>query len=175
MKPRATTAAKPMRTARRLNDVAPVTGFATSKLLVIASLLHRGAIIRYRRLVGLSSVEFGIVAILGRRPPVSVAGICELIGMDKGQISRALANLARRRLIARTRNPSDAREVLVSLSTAGLAAHDRIVASSRERNTRLLDQLTADEIAVLFDLLERLTAAARDMLADELRADEIQT
>jgi DNA-binding MarR family transcriptional regulator len=172
MKPRATTAAKPMRTARRLNDVAPVTGFATSKLLVIASLLHRGAIIRYRRLVGLSSVEFGIVAILGRRPPVSVAGICELIGMDKGQISRALASLTRRRVITRTQNPADGREVLVSLSRAGLVLHDRIVASGRERNARLLDQLTADEVVVLFDLLERLTVRARELLGSELRADD---
>jgi DNA-binding MarR family transcriptional regulator len=172
MKRRPTTTGDQVGTAAHTDDAAPITGFAASKLLVIANLLRRGAIIRYHRLVGLSSVELGIVAILGRRPPVSVARICELIGMDKGQISRALASLTRRRVITRTQNPADGREVLVSLSRAGLVLHDRIVASGRERNARLLDQLTADEVVVLFDLLERLTVRARELLGSELRADD---
>ena len=46
----------------------------SSRLMVLANLLKRGAILRYKRLAGLSSVEFGLVASLGRRPPMSVAG-----------------------------------------------------------------------------------------------------
>jgi len=40
----------------------------SSRLMVLANLLKRGAILRYKRLAGLSSVEFGLVASLGRRP-----------------------------------------------------------------------------------------------------------
>jgi DNA-binding MarR family transcriptional regulator len=58
---------------------------------VLANPLKHGVILRYKRLLGLSSVEFGLVASLGRRPPMSVVGLAEAVGMDKGQISRALA------------------------------------------------------------------------------------
>src|SRR4051812_17217343 len=122
-------------------DLAPITAMMSSRLMVLANLLKRGAILRYKRLAGLSSVEFGLVASLGRRPPMSVVRLAEAVGMDKGQISRALAGLVSRRLVARAVNPRDNREVLVSLTRSGLAAHDTIVAGAQERNRRLLEQL----------------------------------
>ncbi|MGY3649868.1 hypothetical protein ACVWW2_005159 [Bradyrhizobium sp. LM4.3] len=70
---------------------APITAMLSSRLMVLANLLKRGAMLRYKRLAGLSSVEFGLVASLGRRPPMSVARLAEAVGQDKGQISRALA------------------------------------------------------------------------------------
>ena len=77
-------------------ELAPITGMLSSRLIVLANLLKRGALLRYKRLAGLSSVEFGLVASLGRRPPMSVARLAEAVGMDKGQISRALAGLVAR-------------------------------------------------------------------------------
>ena len=74
-------------------SLAPITVMLSSRLMVLANLLKRGAILRYKRLAGLSSVEFGLVASLGRRPPMSVARLAEAVGQDKGQISRALAEL----------------------------------------------------------------------------------
>ena len=146
---------------------APITVMLSSRLMVLANLLKRGAILRYKRLAGLSSVEFGLVASLGRRPPMSVARLAEAVGQDKGQISRALAGLVSRKLIAKTPNPNDSREVLVSLTRAGLAVHDAIVAGAQERNRRLLEQLSGDELETLLVQLDRLTAAAAEMLQTE--------
>jgi DNA-binding MarR family transcriptional regulator len=134
---------------------------------VLANLLKRGAILRYKRLAGLSSVEFGLVASLGRRPPMSVVRLAEAVGMDKGQISRALAELVSRKLVTRGVNPRDNREVLVSLTRAGLAAHDAIVAGALERNQRLLEQLSKEEVAMLLGHVDRLTDTAAQMLAAE--------
>ena len=50
-------------------ELAPITAMMSSRLMVLANVLKRGAILRYKRLTGLSSVEFGLVAALGRRPP----------------------------------------------------------------------------------------------------------
>jgi DNA-binding MarR family transcriptional regulator len=146
---------------------APITGMLSSRLMVLANLLKRGAILRYKRLAGLSSVEFGLVASLGRRPPMSVARLAEALGQDKGQISRALAALVARKLIAKAANPKDSREVLVSLTPAGLAAHDLIVAGAQERNRQLLDQLSKDEFEMLLLQIDRLTATAAAMLEAE--------
>ena len=136
--------------------LAPITAMMSSRLMVLANLLKRGAILRYKRLAGLSSVEFGLVASLGRRPPMSVIRLAEAVGMDKGQISRALAELVARKLVAKEVNPRDNRETLVCLTKAGLAAHDTIVAGAQERNRRLLEQLSKDEFKVLLDQIDRL-------------------
>jgi DNA-binding MarR family transcriptional regulator len=135
--------------------------------MVLANLLRRSAILRYKRMVGLSSVEFGLVASLGRRPPMSVARLAEAVGMDKGQISRALGGLVSRKLVSKTANPSDSREVLVSLTRAGLSAHDTIVAGGLERNRHLMEQMDRDEVAMLFSQIDRLTRKAEQMLAAE--------
>jgi DNA-binding MarR family transcriptional regulator len=149
------------------DELAPITAMMSSRLMVLANLLRRGAILRYKRLAGLSSVEFGLVASLGRRPPMSVARLAEAVGMDKGQISRALAGLVSRRIVARSANPRDSREVLISLTRTGLAAHDAIVAGALERNQRLLEQMDKDEIALLMKQIDRLTRKAERMLATE--------
>jgi len=148
-------------------ELAPITAMMSSRLMVLANLLKRGAILRYKRLAGLSSVEFGLVASLGRQPPMSVVRLAEAVGMDKGQISRALAELVARRLVAKAVNPRDNRETLVSLTRAGLAAHDTIVAGAQERNRRLLDQLSPHELELLLGHIDRLTATAAEMLAAE--------
>jgi DNA-binding MarR family transcriptional regulator len=139
----------------------------SSRLIVLANLLKRGAILRYKRLAGLSSVEFGLVASLGRQPPMSVIKLAEAVGMDKGQISRALAGLVSRKLVSRSVNPRDNREVLVCLTRSGLTAHEAIVAGARERNQRLLAELGPDEVAMLLGYIDRLTDTAAHMLDAE--------
>ncbi len=156
--------ASPIATAE---EAAPITALLSSRLMVLANLLKRGAILRYQRLTWLSSVEFGLVASLGRRPPMSVARLAEAVGMDKGQISRALAGLVSRKLVARAVNPRDSREVLVRLTRSGLSAHDTIVAGGLERNQQLLEGLSAEEVAGLLTQINRLTERAAEMLAAE--------
>ena len=147
--------------------LAPITAMMSSRLMVLANLLKRGAILRYKRLAGLSSVEFGLVASLGRRPPMSVVRLAEAVGMDKGQISRALAELVSRKLVAKADNPRDNRETLVCLTKAGLAAHDAIVAGAQERNRKLQEALRSEDLEVLLGQIDRLTEVAAQMLATE--------
>jgi DNA-binding MarR family transcriptional regulator len=149
------------------DEFAPITAMLSSRLMVLANLLRRGATLRYKRLVGLSSVEFGLVASLGRRPPMSVVRLAAAVGMDKGQISRALAELVSRKLVAKAVNPRDNREVLVSLTRTGLVAHDAILAGALERNQRLLEKLSREELAMLLGYLDGLTDTAAQMLAAE--------
>ncbi len=76
----------PARVAGNIDGVlAAITAMISSRLMVLANLLKRGAILRYKRLAGLSSVEFGLVASLGRRPPMSVIRLAEAVGMERGR------------------------------------------------------------------------------------------
>jgi DNA-binding MarR family transcriptional regulator len=167
---------KPARRARASlpepDQLAPVTAMVSSRLMVLANLLKRGAILRYRRTAGLSSVEFGLVASLGRNPPMSVIQLAQAVGMDKGQISRALAGLVERKLVARQVNPHDNREVLVSLSRTGTAAHEILLAGAIERTRSLLEDFDEGELSILLDQIDRLTRNAKKMLAEEKAGDE---
>jgi DNA-binding MarR family transcriptional regulator len=98
---------------------------------------------------------------------MSVVRLAEAVGMDKGQISRALAGLVSRRLVSRAVNPWDNREVLVCLTKTGLAAHDAIVAGALERSRRLLEGLSKDDLETLLGHIDRLTDTAAEMLAAE--------
>ena len=160
-------AVSPQPPAATGDELAPITAMMSSRLMVLANLLKRGAILRYKRLAGLSSVEFGLVASLGRRPPMSVVTLAQAVGMDKGQISRALAGLVSRKLVSKAVNPRDNREVLVGLTRIGLVAHDAIVAGALERNRRLLEELDKDEVAMLLGHIDRLTSKAEAMLDAE--------
>ena len=160
-------AALPAASSAGDDRLAPITATMSSRLMVLANLLKRGAILRYKRLAGLSSVEFGLVASLGRRPPMSVARLAEAIGMDKGQISRALTGLVARKLVSREVNPLDNREVLVCLTRTGVIAHETILAGALERNQRLLEGLSKEEAVVLLEHIDRLTDTAAKMLEAE--------
>jgi DNA-binding MarR family transcriptional regulator len=80
-------------------------------------------------------VEYGIVAVLGRRKPITIAGLAELLGMDKEQLSRAPSNLVRRKLVERSANPQDSREVLMALTSRTRRARDD---GSRELRAKCL-------------------------------------
>jgi len=107
--------------------------------MVLASMLKRGALRQDKRIAGLSAVAFGLVASLGRRPPISVVRLAEAVGMDKGQISRALAGLVSRKPVSRSVNPRDNREVLAGLREDEAAMLLRHVDELTETAGHMLD------------------------------------
>lgn len=141
----------------------------SSRLIVAANLLRRGAALRYKRQLGLSSVEFGIVAMLGHREPTPVRALAALIGMDKAQLSRALSALVSRRMVVRSANPADNRDVLVALTKEGLRAHDALIATAERVNAQLTEGFSAEEAMLVGDILDRLTQRAEALLAEEIR------
>ena len=153
------------------HQLAPVTGMVSSRLMVLANLLKRGAILRYRRTANLSSVEFGLVASLGHHPPMSVAQLAVAVGMDKGQISRALSGLVTRKLVSRHANPNDSREVLVGLTRSGKEAHAVLLQGAIERTEKLLDGFSAQALSQLLRQIDRLTENAEHMLEQEKACD----
>lgn len=61
----------------------------------------------------------------------------------------------------------DSREVLISLTATGLAAHDAIVDGAQERNRRVLEHLSEAELHALLRQVDQLTAIAAEMLESE--------
>jgi DNA-binding MarR family transcriptional regulator len=138
----------------------------SSKVLKLANVLRRGSTLVYGRKLGLSQVEWRIVALVGEHAPVSLNALADLLDLDKGQTSRSVSALVARRLMLREYR-RDGRGVRITLTARGAEIYGELMASALERNRVLLSGMTAEEKTQLFAILDRLTGIARTILAQE--------
>jgi DNA-binding MarR family transcriptional regulator len=122
----------------------------------IANKLSNSATAFYQREFGVNVTEWRIMSLLAIEPGIPASRICHVIGFDKGPVSRTLAGLEKRGLVAIRTDPNDGRSHSISLTTKGRTTHDRVIAAALERERRLLSCLSKDEQEVLINLLRRL-------------------
>lgn len=122
----------------------------------IANKLSNSATAFYQREFGVNVTEWRIMSLLAIEPGIPASRICHVIGFDKGPVSRTLAAMEKRGLIAIRTDPNDGRTHSISLSAKGRTTHDKVIVAAFERERRLLSCLSKDEQEVLIDLLRRL-------------------
>jgi DNA-binding MarR family transcriptional regulator len=92
----------------------------------------------YQREFGVNVTEWRIMAQLAIEPGIPASRICQVIGFDKGPVSRSLAAMERKGILTIAVDPADARRRVIALSAEGRSLHDRIIAVALERERRLL-------------------------------------
>src|SRR5215470_3410104 len=122
----------------------------------IANKLSNSATAVYQRNFGVNVTEWRIMTQLALEPGIPASRICHVIGFNKGPVSRTLAVMQRRGLVAIRTDPNDGRTHSITLTAKGRAIHDKVIVVALEREKRLLSCLKADEREVLIDLLRRL-------------------
>ncbi len=137
------------------------------KILILANLLRRAAASRYRRLLRLAGVEWGIVAHLGQGMPQTLNQIAGGMGLEKAQLSRTVSTLVRRGLVSKQINPHNNREVLISLTREG-RRHSRIILAAGETaNEQLLADFSDTDLSIFVGQIENLMRRARALLQSE--------
>lgn len=136
--------------------VLDLAAYVPALITFVSNKLSRGASALYRRHFGVGIIEWRILALLAVEPAIPAARICQVIGLDKGPVSRSLALMERRGLVGVRADEADTRRRLVALTPAGHALHDRIIAVALERERRLLACLTAEQRVTLVELLNLL-------------------
>jgi DNA-binding MarR family transcriptional regulator len=122
----------------------------------IANKLSNSATAFYQRQFGVNVTEWRIMSLLAIEPGIPASRICSVIGFDKGPVSRTLALMKKRRLIAIESDPRDGRSHSISLTSKGRATHDEVIAAALDRERRLLSCLDEQEQDMLIGLLRRL-------------------
>jgi DNA-binding MarR family transcriptional regulator len=107
-----------------------------------------------------SSVQFGVLAVLARRPEASQQDLCEELDLDRSTIADLVSRLERRGLIERRRDPADRRRNRLVLSAAGQATLDDLRPRAEQVEHVLTDGLSPDDRQVLRRLLLRVLAHA---------------
>jgi DNA-binding MarR family transcriptional regulator len=126
----------------------------------IANILSSGGSRLYQEAFGISLAEWRLMWVLWREAPLTAVRAAEIMGVDKGAVSRALAGLEQRRLVIVAMHPTDRRQRTIELSDTGGALYERVNLLALERERRLFSAFTAEELRVLGKLLRRLHAHA---------------
>jgi DNA-binding MarR family transcriptional regulator len=137
------------------------------RLHVVANLLSRGAAMRYKREFGVSLWEWRTIALLGAQAPLSLNELAAAAGLDKSQMSRVVAGLVERGIVARGADETDGRGVRLALSRSGEKLCEGLIRAAGERNDAFLDALSRSERECLEGALRKLGDQARAFIQQE--------
>lgn len=130
--------------------------YVPALLTFVANKLSRSATATYQKRFGINVTAWRILSLLAIEPDIPARRICQVIGFDKGPVSRALATMSSQDLVTVRPDPANRRSHVIALTAHGRAMHDRIITVALERERRLLDCLDAREQDMLIRLLVRL-------------------
>jgi len=122
----------------------------------IGNKLSTSATVFYQRNFGVNVTEWRIMSLLAIEPGIPASRICHVIGFDKGPVSRTLAMLRKRGLVAIRTAPDDGRSHSITLTARGRVNHDKVIVAALDRERRLLSCLNKDEREILIGLLRRI-------------------
>jgi DNA-binding MarR family transcriptional regulator len=129
----------------------------------VSNVLAAGASRLYRKEFGIGLSETRLMWVMTHETGLTVQRASRIMGVDKGATSRALASLVRRGLVDVEVDTADNRRRIMVFSETGGKLRDQITNLSVERERRINAIFSADELAMLRHLLNRLLAHARDV------------
>ena len=108
--------------------------------------------------IRVSGSEHAIIMYLASRACVNQEAIAEFLMLDKGSVARALLKLEGKNLVARTVNPENRREKIVSLTEHGQAIVAEVVNTALAWESELLEGLSPQERELFYRLSEKIAA-----------------
>jgi DNA-binding MarR family transcriptional regulator len=115
----------------------------------------------------LSLTQWRVLAIVGVGAPATARDVVRKTGLDKGGISRAVADLLDRGLLETRPSADDRRARPLSLTAKGRRLYDQGLQAASARNDALMATLTKRERRLWDDFLVRLQARAELLSQDE--------
>ena len=150
-------------------DEAPLKldDFLPYRLNVLASLVSQALSRIYVERYGLGVPEWRVLVTLGEFGVMTGKAIGAHSHMHKTKVSRAVAELEKRRLIARRANRADLRESFLSLTSAGRTIYEDLAPGALDFARRLSEVIDPSDRAAFERAVHRLTERSR-ILAHEV-------
>ena len=114
----------------------------------------------YKRKYGMLRTEWRVVFHLGRYGPLTAKAICTRANLHKTKVSRAVTALEKRRFVSRQTMEKDRRHEVLTLTRAGEAAFQDLVAAAEQYNEKLMGQFTQSDAQTFRSVL--ITLAKTD-------------
>ncbi|MBK7857883.1 MAG: MarR family transcriptional regulator [Archangiaceae bacterium] len=104
--------------------------------------------------LGVTGAQRFVLRLVGRFPGITAGQLAQVLHVNPSTITGVLQRLSRRRLIARRKDPHDARRTFLGLTEAGRAVNGQLSGTVEGAVQQVIEALP-----------ERKVAAARDVLA----------
>jgi DNA-binding MarR family transcriptional regulator len=141
-----------MATASEASDgpeILNLENFLPYRLYRLADAVSREFSRIYKDSHGLTRPEWRTLSGLGQHGTMTASAIGEQSAMHKTKVSRAVAELERRRWLTRAADEKDRRVEHLTLTRAGLAAYREMVPLAKAFERELLAKLSASERAAI--------------------------
>jgi len=142
------------------DDILSLESFLPYRLNRLAEAVSRKFSANYKARYGLTRPEWRTLATLGQFSVMSATEIAQHSSMHKTKVSRAVAELERRKWLKRTPDANDRRLEHLSLTPSGIKAYRDLLPIAREFESRFLDDLSTQEKQGILQALTLLERAA---------------
>ncbi|MER9891825.1 MarR family transcriptional regulator [Mesorhizobium sp. M0119] len=139
-------------------EILELETFLPYRLYRLADAVSREFAGVYKDRHGLTRPEWRTLAGLGQHGTMTATALGEQSAMHKTKVSRAVAELERRRWVTRTADDKDRRVEHLTLTSAGLAAYREMVPLAKAFERELLARLGAEERAAIVSGVAALEA-----------------
>ncbi len=146
--------------------------FLPYQLNVVASLTSQALSRVYARRYNIGVPEWRVLVTLGQFGVMTAKAIGAHTHMHKTKVSRAVALLERRRLLARRTNREDMREAFLSLTVAGRAMYEELAPHALDFARRLTEILAPADREAFNRALSQLTARSAQLVAEVGQDDD---
>ena len=140
--------------------------FLPYRLNVVANLTSQALSRIYAERYGIGVPEWRVLVTLGQYGLMSGKAIGKHSHMHKTKVSRAVAVLEKRKLLARMTNRDDLRESLLSLTPAGLAIYQDLAPIALDFARRLSDAIEPADRVAFERAVDRLTERSATLAAE---------
>lgn len=130
------------------------------RLLRLVNLTAKPFVTHFAGLHDLTINEWRIMIVLANRPDIAAHELCDLVGLDKMSVSRAVRRLVAHQRVTRTTDSLDRRRSLLRLTPAGMKTFMGIAPTASERERDLLVSLDDRERDALARLIDKLSKQA---------------
>ena len=103
-----------------------------------------------------TSVQYGVLAVLARRPGIAQKEICEELDLDRSTVADVCSRMEKSGLVTRTPAVEDRRRNVLELTASGSAELERLRPLVDEVQKELTAVLSRTELAQLRELLAKL-------------------
>ena len=152
------------------SDTAPLRleDFLPHRLNVLSSLVSQ-ALTRVYGGHGINIPEWRVLVSLGQFGVMTGKAIGARTHMHKTKVSRAVAELERRKWLSRRANRSDMREAFLSLTPAGRAVYEELAPRALEFTARLSEAVLSPTDHLAFDrVIKQLTERSAELVRDQV-------
>ncbi|MEL6960208.1 MAG: MarR family winged helix-turn-helix transcriptional regulator [Pseudomonadota bacterium] len=137
------------------------SSFVTFRLARLQSSLNAQASALLKSRSGLTLVEWRLIQTLRMIKNASLTEIADHVQMDKGQLSRKIKSMVEKGLLTAKTDKDDQRVQHLTLTEKAQALSAQMMPFMEARQQRLLEDVSAEELAVFYSVIDKIEAASK--------------